>query len=120
MTALSAYRQTVAKQHPALPLELDNGVVVSIKSLQAMEDDQLDQFNDAQKKLAEVDEAEDHRAVKEAMVDLLAVASDNPAAVRESLRKESFGVLTLIYEDYTKNLADATKSKGDSGVSEQA
>lgn len=99
-----------------MPLEFDDGTTANIVPVHAMKDDQIEAFETAQTKLVAVDEEDDYVAVKSAMVELLAVCSDSPDAVRKNLAGESLGVLKLIYEDYTGSLTDATKSTNDPGV----
>lgn len=120
MTALSKYRQVVTEKYPPTVLEFDDGSSASILSVQSMTDQQFVEFGEAHKTLSESDDSEDYVAIKSSMVELLAISSDNPEAVRTNLGHESLGVLTLIYKDYTESLNDATKSADDSGVSDRA
>lgn len=110
MTALSALRAKAATKYPSFELELDGGFTVTLKSLMLLDDAELKQFNDSQKKLVAMDEEDDVEASKAVFVDILSGISSDRAATSEALDREPLGVLALLFEEYAAASGDASKS----------
>lgn len=112
MPAISALRNKSAEKYPAYPLDFENGDTVTLKSIMDLDDAALKIFSDSQKRLAEVEESDDLALLRSEFVDVLAQVSDNPEAVRRGLAKETLGVITVVFEEYTESLNAGTKSEG--------
>lgn len=111
MTALSALRAKAISKYPAYELVLDDETVVQLKSVMVLDDEELVQFTNSQKKLTTLDEADDSAGLKAEFVSLLAGVSSDRARTAEALDREGLGVLALILEEYVGSLSEGTKSK---------
>lgn len=112
MSTLSAIRAKAAEKYPAYTLDLENGVTVTLKSIMDLTDYALESFSESQKRLASLEEADDLGLLKAEFVKVLADVSDNPTAVHSILDRETLGIITTIFTEYTESLNDAAKSEG--------
>lgn len=113
MTALSAYRDRARSKYPSIEVELEDGFQVRFVSLMECNDQQIADFETAQKLMAERDEAEDFAGLRTVLVEMLASVSSAPDRVRASLGTESLGTVVTLFEDFQANLPDAAKSPAD-------
>lgn len=111
MSALSALRAKAAVKYPAYQLDLENGSLVTLKSVMSLDKAALKAFSESQKRLAEVDESEDLEELRQEFITVLAQVSNDPQAVKAGLDNEELGVITVIFEEYTESLNAGTKSE---------
>jgi hypothetical protein len=114
MSALSDLRKLAQEKYPSLPLDLDNGVKVELRSIMFLDDDTRDQFMAAQEALAAQDEEEDIGKLRPSFVNILSLVSDNADATRAALDQEPLAVLIVLFEEYGRTVTDAAKSESDS------
>lgn len=112
MSALSALRIKAAEKYPAYSLDLENGTIVTLKSIMDLDDAALDTFSESQKRLTSLEDSDDLTELRTEFVDVLALVSDNPAAVQAALMHETLGVITVVFQEYTESLNAASKSAG--------
>lgn len=114
MTALSQFRSKSTEKYPGTPVTFDDGVTVNLKSIMDLDDKELKDFTESQKRLTALDASDDVAALKHEFVSTLAGLSSDKAKTATELDKEPLGVLTEIFKEYSASAQDAAKSEDDS------
>lgn len=114
MTALSQFRNQSAAKYPGTQITFDDGSSVTLKSMMDLNDAELKDFSDSQKRLTALDESDDVSELKGEFVATLAGLSTDKAKTATELDKEPLGVLTEIFKEYSASAQDAAKSSNDS------
>lgn len=114
MTALSQFRNQSASKYPGTPITFNDGTTVTLKSMMDLDDTELKNFSDSQKRLAALDKSEDLFLLKAEFVATLSGLSTDKAKTATELDKEALGVLTEIFKEYSASAQDAAKSQDDS------
>jgi len=114
MTAIAELRKKAAEKFDGYVLDFENGDVVRLKSLLALDEKEFQKFQASQKALTEMDDKEDTELddVRAQFVDCLVSVSDDKRRARKNLTGESIAFLMVVFEEYAGMLNDAAKSEG--------
>jgi hypothetical protein len=113
MTAIAELRKKAAEKFDGYVLDFENGDVVRLKSLLALDEKEFIKFQASQKALTELDdEGAELDSVRAQFVDCLVSVSDDKRKARKNLTGESIAFLMVVFEEYAGMLNDAAKSEG--------
>jgi hypothetical protein len=113
MTAIAELRKKAAEKFDGYVLDFENGDIVRLKSLLALDEKEFTKFQASQKALTELDdEGAELDSVRAQFVDCLVSVSDDKRKARKNLTGESIAFLMVVFEEYAGMLNDAAKSEG--------
>lgn len=112
MTAIAELRKKAAEKFTGYLVEFETDSV-RLKSLLALNEDEMKKFTAAQKALTEVDgEDTDVDVFRAQIVDCLITVAEDKRKAKKLLSGESIALLMVVLEEYGASVSEASKSEG--------
>lgn len=116
MTALSAYQAKAELEFPGLRVPIDeDGTEIWFRSAVMLSDEKTALVEDLSDRLNALNDQDDQDLVKQRalFVDFLTTVADDSKLAATVLADLPLGVISLIFQDYSDTVSDATKSEDD-------